>query len=390
MPQQDNLPNTGFAQRQPESLALKAGRIVVAIVTGLLASIGGLVGVLLLCSYPGKPQPFVDNNGRPLPGSLSEKVHVNINGVDQGMFIKSKDIQQPVLLFVHGGPGMPTYVLTPHYPTDLEDYFTVCWWEQRGAGLSYSASIPPETMTVEQFVSDTLEVTNYLRNRFGKDKIYLMGHSWGTFIGIQAVAQAPQLYHAYMGMSQVTYQLQSEQLAYEYMLEQFKADGNTRMARKLEAASFPTTVPLPDAYDALRDEAMHSLGIGTTHDMRSVVNGIFVPSWLHREYTLSEKFNLWRGKFSSKRILWDKALATDLTKQVTEIDVPVYFFHGLYDYTANYTLARAYFEQLRAPLKGFYTFEQSAHSPILEEPAKARRILQEDVLAGKNSLADLE
>ena len=189
----------------------------------LLACILILVGVLQLWS-PGKPTPFVDENGNPLAGSISEKVFVNINGVEQGMFIKSKDATHPVLLYLHG--GMPDYFLTQKYPTGLEDYFTVVWWEQRGSGISYSANIPPETMTLEQMISDTLEVTNYLRHRFGQEKIYLMGHSGGTFIGIQAAARAPELYYAYIGVAQMSYQLKSEKLAYEYMLQQFKENGN--------------------------------------------------------------------------------------------------------------------------------------------------------------------
>jgi pimeloyl-ACP methyl ester carboxylesterase len=124
-----------------------------------------LVGLLLLWSYPGKPKPFVDQSGRPLAGSLSEKIFVDINGVKQGMFIKSKNETNPVLLFLHGGPGMPEYFLTEQYPTGLEDDFTVVWWDQRGAGLSYSGEITPEMMTYEQLIADTLDVTNYLRKR---------------------------------------------------------------------------------------------------------------------------------------------------------------------------------------------------------------------------------
>ena len=321
---------------------------------------------------PGKPNPFLDENGRPLAGSISEKIFVNINGVKQGMFIKSKDATHPVLLYLHG--GMPDYFLTQRYPTGLEDYFTVVWWEQRGSGISYSADIPPETMTLEQMISDTLEVTNYLRHRFGKEKIYLMGHSGGTFIGIQAAAQAPELYYAYIGVAQMSYQLKSERLAYEYMLKQFKENGNKEMVRKLEAAPVTMTDGTPDAYLALRDPAMHSLGIGTTHDMNSVITGIFLPSLTNRDYTLIEKVNMWRGKSQSGvSPLWDKMLATDLTKELPELDLPVYFFEGIYDYTCSYTLAKSYFEKLKAPIKGFYTFEQSAHSPLFEEPEKMRR-----------------
>jgi pimeloyl-ACP methyl ester carboxylesterase len=369
-----------------KSFAQKAVRIMLTIISILLACILILVGVLQLWS-PGKPTPFVDENGNPLAGSISEKVFVNINGVEQGMFIKSKDATHPVLLYLHG--GMPDYFLTQKYPTGLEDYFTVVWWEQRGSGISYSADIPPETMTLEQMISDTLAVTNYLRHRFGKEKIYLMGHSGGTFIGIQAAAQAPELYYAYIGVAQMSNQLKSERLAYEYMLQQFKENGNTKMVRKLEEAPVTMTDGIPDAYYAVRDEAMHSLGIGTTHDMKSVLSGIFFPSLTFRGYTLLEKVNMWRGKSQSGvSPFWDEIIATDLSEQVPELDLPVYFFEGIYDYTCSYTEAKSYFEKLKAPLKGFYTFEQSAHSPLFEEPEKMLKILQEDVLVGVNNLAD--
>lgn len=350
----------------------------------LLACMLILVVVLLAWS-PGKPKPFLDENGSQLVGSTSEKIYVNINSVQQGMFIKSKDARHPVLLYLHG--GMPDYFLTQRYSTGLEDCFTVCWWEQRGAGMSYSANMPPQTVTLEQLMADTLELTNYLRNRFAKEKIYLMGHSGGTFIGIQAAARAPELYYAYIGMAQVVNQLQSERLAYEYMLQQFKEKGNKRMVRRLEAAPVTMSGGIPDAYLSLRDQAMHSLGIGTTHDMKSVISGLFLPSLQSREYTLGEKINMWRAKFTSGvSFLWDAMITTDLSKQVPALDLPVYFFHGIYDYTCSYTLAKEYFEILRAPLKGFYTFEHAAHSPLFEEPEKMLHILQEDILTSTSSI----
>lgn len=368
--------------------AKKAGRTMLLMISILLAGILILTGILLVMS-PGKPEPFRDKNGNPLAGSISEKIHVNINGVEQGMFIKSKDSSNPVLLFVHGGPGMPEYWLTERYPTGLEDHFTVVWWEQRGAGLSYSPDIPATTMTAEQFISDTLEVARYVRQRFGQEKIYLMAHSWGSYIGIQAAAREPELFHAYIGIGQISHQIQSEQLAYEYALGYYKQNNDMNMVRKLEAAPPTMTVPLPADYDALRDEYMHSAGIGTTRDMNSVITGIFLPSWQFREYTLGEKISLWRGKsFSRNFNLWDEMQVTDLTQQVMELEIPVYFLHGKYDYTCAYPLAKDYFEQLEAPVKGFYTFEESAHSPMFEEPEKVMQILLEDVLTGKNNLAD--
>ena len=370
-----------------QSFRRKAGRLMLTVISLVLAGILMLVAVLLAWSYPGKPKPFVDQNGDPLAGAIAEKLYLKINGVEQGMFIKGKDVNNPVLLYLHG--GMPDYFLTEKYPTGLEEYFTVVWWEQRGSGMSYSPDIPPETMTLEQMIADTLALTNYLRQRFGQEKIYLMGHSGGTFIGIQAAARAPALYHAYIGVAQMANQHKSEKLAYDYMLAQFKANGNTKMVRKLAAAPVTMTGGVPDAYRALRDPAMHSLGIGTTHDMHSVITGIFLPSWQSHEYTLGEKIDLWRGKATSGiASLWDEMLATDLSEQVTAFQLPVYFFSGIYDYTCNYSLAKDYFEKLQAPVKGFYTFSHSAHSPIFEEADRVRKILQEDVLLGANKLAD--
>ncbi len=371
-----------------KSLARKVERIMLIIPAVFLVCLLILVGVLLAIS-PGKPEPFLDASGKPLAGSLSEKVFVNINGVEQGMFITSKDVTHPVLLYLHG--GMPEYFLLQKYPTGLEDYFTIVWWEQRGSGISFHDDIQPGTITLDQMVSDTLAMTNYLRNRFGKEKIYLMGHSGGTFIGIQAAARAPELYYAYLGEAQMSNQLESERLAYEYMLQRFKENGNTSMLRKLEAAPVTLTGGTPDAYLAVRDEAMHSLGIGTTHTMNSVITGILLPSFTRRDYTLTEKINMWRGKSrSGVAALWHDMITMDLSKQLPELAIPVYFFEGVYDYTCNYSVAKAYFVTLKAPLKGFYTFEQSAHSPIFEEPVKMQKILQEDVLAGVNNLADIK
>jgi len=369
-----------------KSFSKKAVRVMLTMISISLACLLIFVGVLQLLS-PGIPTPFMDENGRLLAGSIAEKVFVNINGVEQGMFIMSKDTTHPVLLYLHG--GMPDYFFTQKYPIDLEDYFTVVWWEQRGSGLSYDPDIPPESVTAEQLISDTLAVTNYLRHRFGKDKIYLMGHSGGTFIGIQAAERAPELYYAYIGVSQMSYQLESERLAYEFMLQQFQENGNSEMVQKLEEAPVTLTGGTPDAYLASRDKAMHRLGIGTTHDMNSVLGGIFLPSLTFRGYTLSEKINLWRGKSrSGVSPLWDTMLSTDLSTEVTELSIPIYFFEGAYDYTCSYALAREYFDQLEAPVKGFYTFEQSAHSPLFEEPEKMGHIFQEDVLHGMNNLAD--
>jgi pimeloyl-ACP methyl ester carboxylesterase len=347
-----------------------------------------VVGTALLPVFGcGVPGPGPDSGGSPGVGSIHEKTFVNINGVSQGMFIVGRDRNNPVLLYLHG--GMPDYFLTERYPTGLEEYFTICWWEQRGAGLSYNRRIPKDSITVDQLIADTIAVTDYLRNRFGQEKIYLMGHSGGTFIGIQAAARAPELYHAYLGVAQVSNQLNSERLAYEYMLSAFRNAGNARMVKRLEAAPVTGAETPPRSYLAVRDKAMHSLGIGTTHDMRSVLKGILLESFRSTQYSLREKLNMWRAKASSGvSVVWDAMISTDLATVVPRLEIPVYFFEGIHDYTCSYTEAKSYFQTLSAPLKGFYTFYSSAHSPLFEEPARMQLIVREDVLAGSNHLAD--
>jgi len=305
------------------------------------------------------------------------------------MFIKSKNAANPVLLYLHG--GMPDYFLTKKYPTGLENYFTVVWWEQRGSGLSYSKAIPPETMTPDQMISDTKKVTDYLRKRFGKKKIYLMGHSGGTFVGIQTAKMYPELYNAYLGFAQISNQLQSEKLAYDFMLEQFRDKGDFKMVKKLEASPVTLANGTPPAYIAIRDFAMHGLGIGTIHEMKSVISGIFFPSLKCPEYTLSEKVKMWVGKSrASISIVWENIMATDLSEMVNELKIPVYFFEGAYDFTCSSVEAKIYFEKIKAPVKGFYIFEKSAHNPFFEEPDKMKKIIKEDVLTGLNNLADFK
>ncbi|MDD2315641.1 MAG: alpha/beta hydrolase [Proteiniphilum sp.] len=366
--------------------ARKAAEMILIIAITLLVCILIVVGVLQALS-PGKTKPYIDQTGNILAGSLSEKVFIDIGGVKQGMFIKSKDSTHPVLLYLHG--GMPDYFLAQKYPTGLEDYFTVIWWEQRGSGISYNSDVLNDTITLEQLINDVLDVTNYLRHRFGQEKIYLMGHSGGTFIGMQAAARAPELYHAYIGVAQISDQLKSEKMAYDYMLTHYEKNGNKRMVRRLLSA--PVIDGTPDAYLKLRDQAMHSLGIGTMHEMNSVISGIFFPSLTCRDYTLKEKINTWRGKsHSGVSSLWDEMLATNLIDKVSKLDIPIYIMAGVYDYTVSYTIAKDYFMQLEAPVKGFYTFENSAHSPLFEEPERMQRIMHEDVLRGVNNLSDLE
>ncbi|HOX13317.1 MAG TPA: alpha/beta fold hydrolase [Spirochaetia bacterium] len=381
--------NTG---RASEPAVRKAARVLMfGVAVALALGLGGWA--LLRSRSPGVPMPVLGVDGRPVPGSISEKIFVDIGGVRQGMFIRSADPANPVLLFVHGGPGMPEYFLDELYPTGLESRFTVCWWEQRGAGLSYSPGMDPGTLTVDRLVSDVLEATDYLRSRFGKDKIYLLGHSWGSFLAIKAADRAPEKFLAYIGVAQVADQTESEKRAYAYMLDRYMEAGNEKKLRKLwkyPILESGEDVLLSYMGSLLRDETMHELGIGTTRTMKSVITGVFLPVWRSRAYTLREKADIWKAKAFLARStdLRSRLLTARPEEEILSLDIPAYFLSGRHDLTVSRDLSRRYLGKLAAPVKGFYTLEDSAHSPMFEEPKKFLRILTEDVLAGTVNLAD--
>ncbi len=357
----------------------------------LLLSLAAFITTLFVIS-PGRLKSFVDLNGRVIPGSISEKAFIEVGGVKQGMFIRGKDLRNPVLLFVHGGPAFPEYFLFEKYPVGMEDYFTVCYWEQRGGGISYTPQVTPESMTLQQFASDATEVPNYLRKRFNKEKIYIMAHCGGTAFAIRAVEAYPHLFQAYIAIAQITCQAESEKLAYNFMLNRYMAEDNSKMVDEFK--KFPIlendSLILPYFCSVLRDKAMHDLGIGTMHKMRSVVKDIFLSVWTCRAYTLKEKFNIWISRFSfiNKSCLRNQILTTNIPADLSKLDIPVYFFSGTYDWTVNKDLSREYLRTLEAPVKGFYTFNNSAHSPLFEEPQKFIEILITDVLNSSTTLAD--
>ena len=359
-------------------------------VTALLILLIGLFTsfIWLVAISPGHPAPLLDQSGQVVPSSISERVMIRIGGIQQGLIIQSANPANPVLLFLHGGPGMTEFFMEQEYPTGLEQHFTMAWWDQRGAGMSFSADIAPETMTMKQMIADTVEVADYLRARFRKDRIVLLGHSWGSYLGIQVAAGAPERFIAYVGMAQIVHQLRSEIMARDYLLGAFGEQGDRAMVNALEAAPVTFEDGLSPAWMLLRDRAMHRMGVGHTRNIHSVITGIFLPVWKVRAYSVTDKINVWRGKIWSRPFFWDKLLRDDLSTRLTDFAMPIFFFVGRHDYTANPELSRTYFEAICAPVKGFYVFENSAHSPLFEEPRRATEILLHDVLKSTNSLAD--
>ena len=342
-----------------------------------------VIGVLLIflavlaVNSPGKLEPLKDIEGNRISNSLEEKNFIEIGGIRQGFFLRSENQKNPVILLLHGGPGSPELAILYRYeiPERLEKYFTVCYWDQRGAGMSFSNSIDSATMTVEQMVEDTREITEYLKQRFNQEKIYLMGHSWGSYLGIKTIEKYPDNYFAYIGIGQLTNQLESEKLAYDYMLQYAIAINDKSAIRDLKkfnrnASDFPTM----DYIYTVRSSLMNKYGIGIMHKNISMA-GIVKDLLLFNGYTLSEKINYMQGTVFSNSHLWDYLIGDNLFLSSTTFQVPVYITHGEFDYQVSYSLSYEYFKLIQATEKAFFSFEKSAHSPNSEEAEKFVQII---------------
>lgn len=307
----------------------------------------------------------IETLDRPSANGIDAIEYVEINGVTQGMMLRGQDTSNPVLLFLHGGPGSPEYAYTWQAMEPLTADFTICWWEQRGSGISYSSRIPTETMTLDQFVEDTAEVARFLCQKFYRQQVYLVGHSWGSFLGAHTAARYPELFSAFVGVGQVANQLRSEQLAYDYMVEH----GDESLQKKLEKFTIEEPADLSTAYMAVRSNGMNELGVGITHEFDSYFSDLMAPILQERAYTMGQKIAFVRGMTFSQNYLWDVVTGENLFDTVPSLEVPVYILQGAWDYQTSTVVAKEYFEALEAPVKQYHLFGNSAHSPMIEEPA---------------------
>ncbi len=355
----------------------------------ILLSIIGIwfvgVGIVALNS-PGKLETLKDKDGKEIAGSLSEKSFIEIGGIQQGFFIRSENPGNPVILFLHGGPGSPELpILIPYEISErLEKYFTICYWDQRGAGMSFSDAIDSTTMTVEQMVEDTHQMTEYLQQRFNQEKIYLIGHSWGSYLGVKTIEKYPENYWAYIGIGQVTHQVESEKLAYDYMLQHATEINDNAAIKSLQkfdknAVDFPSL----DYLMNVRMSLMNKYGIGMMHENASMFKTV-KDVMLFKGYTFSEKEKYPQGAMFSQKYLWNGLVHDSFFETSTSFQVPVYITHGKYDYQVSYQLACKWFDKINAPEKVFFTFENSAHSPNIEEPEKFVQIVRE-IVSNKSS-----
>ena len=303
------------------------------------------------------------------------KEFVEINGYINGMFITSTNENNPVLLFISGGPGVPEVwlneVYAEQYPNRLAEHFTVCYWDYYGECLSYDKKIKAEEITLERLTEDAVTVAKYLKERYGKEKIYLMAHSSGSNLGLHLAQTDSEDFYCYFGMGQVYCDDQTRfYKGYDFLKEEFEKSGNKKGLKKLNKLASVSEdgqikIKKPESIGRDMEQVLLLAGCATTRKMRSDVKDIFFKQLSAKCYTRQEKINYWKGK----KLLSKSAYRKYNTEQDSDKPalIPVYFFSGYYDYTTPITLSKELLEKLEAPEKNFYTFYNSAHSPLWEE-----------------------
>lgn len=304
---------------------------------------------------------------------LNALTRLSLGGMEQTVLVQGARESNPVLLFLHGGPGVPIipFVRDVDAHGELKEHFVMVYWDQRGAGHSYHAGIPVESMNIAQFLADTHELVEILRTRFQTTKIYLVGHSWGALLGVLTVAQHPELFHAYVGIGQVVDLQENEHVSYQFAVEAATKTDNRTALRQLTAIGPP---PYPSYKEMLVERKwVQRLGGGKRTPLAAPASllGNVGRAGSSATSSFSEALDWLPGPFFSLKHLWRELQSVNLFRQAPTLDVPVYFLAGRHDYYAPSLIVQRYYHELSAPRgKTLVWFEHSAHAPPAEEPDK--------------------
>jgi len=313
-----------------------------------------------------------DSNRQVIEESIASLEQVSLGGIEQHILIRGQNKNNPVLLFLHGGPGYPQISFARKFQSKLEKDFVVVQWDQRGSGKSYSRQVPEDSMNREQFISDTIELVEHLSKQFDQEKIYLAGHSWGSDLGVRAVSKRPDLFYAYIGIGQVVHSEKQEQISYEYVYSMAAADGNKKALEDLEEIGFPPYADHEKDVMVQRKWLRRYDGVEVNvNTMREIVLGIlFSP-----EYTWLDGIRFIRGNYFTRETMFNDIKDVNMLEDYPVLPVPVYFMAGRQDYNTPSELVKQYYNQLDAPIKEFFWFENSAHDPHFEEPEKFAELM---------------
>ena len=311
---------------------------------------------------------------------IDEYFPLPINGHRQWLRIRGTSTDNPVLLYLHGGPGSSQIPSYRHYQLGWEQEFTVVHWEQRGAGKSYSAALDPASVTLPQLVEDALGVIDYLRDRFVRDDIVLLGHSWGTLLAVHVLLTRSSGIAAYVGVGQVTNQVKAEQRMHEFALRRARQDQNAHATRQLERLEgYPVTHAGPASVATVRYWARQFGFLGSTanDDGRNHTRLMSTP-----EYGLLDVYRYLRGTLVSAAKVGPSLLSDPATQPAQlsrRFDVPMFLISGRRDHFTPTDMASAYLESLDAPDKKHVVFEESGHYPNEDDPDRFLRTMSEMV-----------
>jgi proline iminopeptidase len=319
--------------------------------------------------------PFLDAQGHTVPGSIAMMETVRVGGIEQSIWWRGVDVRNPALVLLHGGPGASEAALFRHFNAELEQRFVVVYWEQRGAGRSYHGDIAIQSMTVAQFVRDLDEVVDLVRTRFNKDRVVLLGHSWGTVLGTLYAAQHPEKIAAYVGVAQIGNMAEQRRLSYEFALAEAIRRGEGRAVEEIGAIG-----PAPHSVDALL-----ALGKWTERFGGSMRGGLSTGKLIWTalntdEAGLVDLVKFGRGNRFSLLSLESEIASLDLSARYRSFKVPVFFLLGRHDWHVPAVDVARYFDLIDAPCKRLVWFEESAHNPPFEEPQKFNQVMTQQVL----------
>ena len=330
----------------------------------------------------GSTAPITDGHGRPVPGSVATLERIRLGGVLQSVLVRGRSVANPVLLYLHGGPGTSELGMLRTYNIPaLETHFTIAVWDQRGAAKSFAARNPTAAMTVDQLVADAGELARLLTRRFAQERIYLVGHSWGSALGVLTVQRHPELFRAYVGVGQAANILEGERLSYAWTLEQAERAGDARSVAKLRRIGAPPYASPMRPKVVTQRAILARYGGEVHHDPHGGVLIVLRCLLQTREYGWVDRINFFRGIFASLDRLWPQILSINLMEQAPELQVPVYFLLGRHDHESPSVLAERYFHSLKAPRKTLIWFEESAHFLNTEQPDAFNRFFLERLRA---------
>lgn len=318
--------------------------------------------------------PFLDAQGRTVLGSVALMKQESIGSIQQQLWIRGVSTSNPALVLLHGGPGASEASLFRHFDADLENHFLVVYWEQRGAGRSYHRDIPRDSMTMAQFLDDLDEVVELVRDRYHKDKVILLGHSWGSALGMLYAYKHPEKVAAYVGVGQVANMPAGELASYNFALREAEKVNHSMALRQLEAIGTP-----PHTVEAMLVSRKWVEHFGGSFSGELSMGYLIWAALRTDEASLVDLYKFDKGNQFSLECLWPEFRDLDLTRY-TQFETPIFFLLGRHDWQVPAVVAEEYFDQVEAPGKALVWFENSGHNSPFEEPGKFVEVMVKDVL----------